>query len=182
MSDIKSVRRNNAKQFLKPTRKQQNPASGELRRAAAGGCAGVWENPVWEKDTGNLSASRDKRLEKKGASQWMVLKMGWKTGETGPLNEKPRKCLFCWFSHCKVLLPPTPPPWPLPQLISLGSEKRLLVVIPSACCSSTFFYLCPGLAVGKRFQMPEIWGFTLNLSKMGIWEMSVYIKITFSSR
>lgn len=74
--------------------------------------------------------------------------------------------------------PPLSPTRPLPRLISLGSEKRLLV-IPSAGCSSTLFYLCPGLAVGPGFQLPEILGFTSNLPKMGIWEMSVYIKIAF---
>ena len=73
----------------------------------AGGCAGVWEKPSCDKDMGTCSASRDKRLEKKDASQWMVCKMGWKTGETGPLYEKLRKCLFCWFSHCKVLPSPS---------------------------------------------------------------------------
>lgn len=30
--------------------------------------SGVWENPLWKKDMGMLSASWDKRLEKKGAS------------------------------------------------------------------------------------------------------------------
>lgn len=129
--------------------------------------AGVWENPLCREDTGTLSVSWDKRVQKKGASQWMVLKMGLKTGETGPLNEKPKKCLFCWFPHCEALLFPHHPPWPLPQLISLGPEKRPLVVTPSACHSSTFFYLCPGPGSWAEVSAARNFGFHIEYSQDG---------------
>lgn len=50
------------------------------------------------------------------------------------------------------------PPYPtltLPQLI-FGPGEKPSCVTPSACCASPSFYLCPGLAVGLGFQLPEI--------------------------
>ena len=145
----------------------------------AGGCAGVWEN-LCEKDMGTCSASQDKRLVRRKAplNEWCA-KWAGKQG-TRALSMKSWESVFLLILSLQSAALPLlcQPTRPLPGLISLRSEKRLLV-IPSAGCSSTLFYLCPGLAVGPGFQLPEILGFTLNLPKMGIWEMSVYIKIAF---
>ena len=145
----------------------------------AGGCAGVWEN-LCEKDMGTCSASQDKRLlrRKEPLNEWCA-KWAGKQGKRA-LSMKSWESVFFVDSLTAKCCSPPPlsPTRPLPGLISLGSEKRPLV-IPSAGCSYTLFYLCPGLAVGPGFQLPEILGFTLNLPKMSIWEMSVYIKIAF---
>lgn len=169
--------------FSRPGR-EQIPAAVDRSGQAEGGWAGVWENPLWKKDTGMLSASWDKRLEKKGASQWMVLKMGWKTGETGPCNEKQRKCLFCCFPHHEVRLPPPtnflPDPFPSP---SHGAQKKGFLLcshLPAAHPHS--FISAQGLAVGPGLQLPEMLDLTSNLPKMGIWETSVYNKTAFSSK
>lgn len=72
-----------------------------------------------------------------------------------------------------ILLDPGPPS----PLISLGWEKRLLVVIHLPAAHPFSFISAQGLAVGLEFRLPEMLGFTLNIPKMGILEMSLTSKL-----
>lgn len=99
---------------------------------------------------------------------------GWKQGkQTLPMES--------WkgaFSVSPLPLVPHPPwPWPPPPLISLGWEKRLLVVIHLPAAHPFSFISAQGLAVGLEFRLPEMLGFTSNIPKMGIREMSLTSKL-----
>lgn len=89
---------------------------------------------------------------------------GWETGKE-PAKES-WKSAFLLIPHCEVLCPL--PRRPLARRISLGSEKGLLVVTPSACCSATFFYLCPGPGSWAGVSAARNLGFQLNIPKKGI--------------
>lgn len=82
----------------------------------------------------------------------MVCKMGWKTGETGPLLEKLRKCLLLILSLSPRLLC-----HPLgPSRAHLPGLREKAPCNPIYGCSSTLFYL-PRAGSWAWVQLPEFW-------------------------